>query len=58
MIYKQITKKHDEITSEINRLKTKLKEFPEKRLLCNPNGIYTQWHLTSILDIIPKLLIK
>lgn len=56
MIHKQITKKNEDITSKMNELKTTLKNFPAERLLCNPNGSYTQWHITDghTIKYLPK----
>lgn len=56
MIYDKILKEKQRIETQIQTLQSKLKDFPEGKLVCTKNGKYNKWYCStdSSYTYIPK----
>ena len=56
MIYDKILKEKQRVETQIETLQTKLKDFPEGKLVCTKNGKYNKWYCStdSSYTYIPK----
>ena len=56
MIYDKITKEKQRIEKQIETLETKLKDYPEGKLVCSNTGKYSKWYRSygSTSTYIPK----
>ena len=56
MIYDKISKEKQRVETQIETLQTKLKDFPEGKLICSNTGKYSKWYRSygSTSTYIPK----